>query len=137
MRRSRATQPARSVSTHQLPQHRLRPIGLSKSDDEILNKASESPEEDDYMEDYKEGQEARDLSADLHTFHMHDDDYFKNTDHHAANPGNVEPKLPTLSSCYKKNNDGKSNLSKSQALPARLPLRPLELHTPPGTAPLP
>ena len=62
---------------------------------------------------------------------MHDDDYFKNTDAHSSNHGNVEPLLPRTSK------DSRVNLSKSQALPYKLPLRPLELHTPPGTAPLP
>ncbi|KAL7642118.1 UNVERIFIED_CONTAM: hypothetical protein RMT77_006678 [Armadillidium vulgare] len=62
--------PARSVSTNQLSEQRIRPIGLSKSDDEILNRASDSPEEDDCLEDYREGSHAQDLANDLHSLHV-------------------------------------------------------------------
>ncbi|XP_042229731.1 uncharacterized protein LOC121871460 isoform X2 [Homarus americanus] len=121
-----APRPARSVSTHHITEHRVRPIGLSKSDDEILNRGSDSLDEDDYIEDYIEGQNAKELSADLDTLHMQSDDYFKETE------------KGKKSSRKKKNKvKERAELSKSQAIPARLPLRPLELRSPPGTAPLP
>ncbi|XP_047489226.1 uncharacterized protein LOC125039402 isoform X1 [Penaeus chinensis] len=124
--RGKTPHPARSVSTHYITEHRVRPIGLSKSDDEILNRASDSLDEDDYIEDYIEGQNAKELSADLETLHMHSDDYFKEVKKQKKN-------------AKKEKSDWKerSELSKSQAIPRKLPSKPLELRSPPGTAPLP
>ncbi|XP_069159339.1 serine-rich adhesin for platelets isoform X2 [Procambarus clarkii] len=124
--RGLAPRPARSVSTHYITEHRVRPIGLSKSDDEILNRGSDSLDEDDYIEDYIEGQNAKELSADLKTLHMQSDDYFKESQKEKKSSKKKNKKLKE-----------RAELSKSQAIPARLPLRPLELRSPPGTAPLP
>lgn len=121
-----APRPARSVSTHYITEHRVRPIGLSKSDDEILNRGSDSLDEDDYIEDYIEGQNAKELSADLNTLHMQSDDYFKETEKEKKSSKKKKSKLKE-----------RAELSKSQAIPAKLPLRPLDLRSPPGTAPLP
>ncbi|KAK7072536.1 hypothetical protein SK128_014562 [Halocaridina rubra] len=125
--RGKAPRPARSVSTHHITEHRIRPIGLSKSDDEILNRASDSFDEDDYIEDYIEGQNTKELSADLQTLHMHSDDYFKKAEKDRKNAKN---KMTTEL-------QNRVELSKSQAIPAKLPLKPLQLRSPPGTAPLP
>ncbi|XP_064085813.1 uncharacterized protein LOC135200965 isoform X1 [Macrobrachium nipponense] len=124
--RGKVPRPARSVSTHHITEHRVRPIGLSKSDDEILNRGSDSLDEDDYIEDYIEGQKTKELSADLKTLHMHSDDYFKKTEKDRKNAKNRRTELKN-----------RAELSKSQAIPVKLPLRPLELRSPPGTAPLP
>ncbi|XP_071518248.1 uncharacterized protein hwt isoform X2 [Panulirus ornatus] len=121
-----APRPARSVSTHYITEHRVRPIGLSKSDDEILNRGSDSLDEDDYIEDYIEGQNAKELSADLDTVHMHSDDYFRDAEKEKKSAKKKKNKLKE-----------RVELSKSQAIPSKLPLRPLELRSPPGTAPLP
>ncbi|XP_076031559.1 uncharacterized protein LOC143019630 isoform X2 [Oratosquilla oratoria] len=116
--------PCRSVSTHHIAEHRVRPIGLSKSDDEILNRASDSFDEDDFQ-DYIEDQNTKDLSADLDTLNMNEDDYFKNAERNRKTSGG-------------RKGDGKGKLSKSQAAIAPKPsLRPLEIRSPPGTAPLP
>ncbi|XP_063875433.1 uncharacterized protein LOC135108404 isoform X2 [Scylla paramamosain] len=119
-----APRPARSVSTHHITERHVRPIALSKSDDEILTRGSDSLEEEDRVEDYVEGQTAQELSAALHPNSMVGDDYFTHT----------EKKTPRKK---KSRSREKPELSKSQAIPARPPPRPVHLRSPPGTAPLP
>ena len=68
--RARVEAPTRSLSSHHLSGSSLRPIGLSKSDDQILNRVSDSPEDEDCLEDYVEGQQAQDLARDLITLHL-------------------------------------------------------------------
>ncbi|XP_050733568.1 uncharacterized protein LOC127007073 isoform X2 [Eriocheir sinensis] len=119
-----APRPARSVSTHHITERRVHPIALSKSDDEILTRGSDSLEEEDRVEDYVEGQTARELSAALQPNSMVGDDYFAHT----------EKKTPRKK---KSRHRETPELSKSQAIPARAPPRPSHLRSPPGTAPLP
>lgn len=57
----------------------MRPIGLSKSDDQILNRVSDSPDDEDCLEDYVEGQQAEDLARDLITLHVSHDGSRKNS----------------------------------------------------------
>ncbi|KAF2355477.1 hypothetical protein FHG87_013773, partial [Trinorchestia longiramus] len=72
--RARICPPPRSLSSHHLLNSSLRPIGLSKSDDQILNRVSDSPDDEDYFEDYVEGQQAEDLARDLITLHLNADE---------------------------------------------------------------
>ncbi|XP_018016173.1 uncharacterized protein LOC108672922 [Hyalella azteca] len=88
--RARVCPPPRSLSSHHLLNSSLRPIGLSKSDDQILNRVSDSPDDEDCFEDYVEGRQAEDLARDLITLHLNADENNRRSSEGSAHSCHVE-----------------------------------------------
>lgn len=125
-----AVRPARSASTHHLTERPSRPVALSKSDDEILNRGSDSLEEEE--EAYGEGRGAKELAEDLRTLHLTHSPVPpqpRHKHHHQEERKGGKKRRSKVGT-------EESEVSRSQALP-RAPPRILELRSPPGTAPLP
>ncbi|KAA0202819.1 hypothetical protein HAZT_HAZT012021 [Hyalella azteca] len=184
--RARVCPPPRSLSSHHLLNSSLRPIGLSKSDDQILNRVSDSPDDEDCFEDYVEGRQAEDLARDLITLHLNADENNRRSSEGSAHSCHVESacgrdtrstlstsaaiarvlqgpadcsSAPTIASpaSYSQGKSklsidepsasgysssrvspsGKSSLRDLKRSEGLAKLKPLELHSPPGTAPLP
>ena len=145
--RSRKCPPARSLSSHHLSGSTLRPIGLSKSDDQILNSVSDSPDDEDCLEDYVEGQQAEDLARDLVTLHISGDDEATQNNNYKSSPS---PNLPhrrhrrvaqrgmsvdaRMSGwCATENNDGNNNGDKKSKGPRSCSI--MALHHPNVSSP--
>ena len=72
----------RSLSSHHISSSNLRPIGLSKSDDQILNSVCDSSHEDeDCLDSYIEGQQTEDLAKELVTLHISAEDNLMRCQH--------------------------------------------------------